>query len=478
MRVLDHKALKQHASKRRGHRSRIGRWLFFSFAFLLLLNGLLLLAYHNKAFPGDSLGGVAIGNRSFSQIEKLDQGTFLPSVITVHNQTMSQQVSVQKLGVGIDWSASIQALKKEQSWVPLFTYFLHRNIPVSLHTDTLKLEAELVQLQPNLSQKATDAHVVFLNGSFSVAQAQNGSTIDAHLSAPIVSAAVAKGSKDVVLVSKVISGNTDESSLSADVQSLQKQLSTRVTFNHNGTKITPTSEDEGAWFTPSGQTMSLSGDAIGTYIDKVASRMGIGAGNRVDLITAVQYALGKNISMDFTVSSTNAVSRTYCTAVDGVSESELADLIGKLAATYADVRGWNDGGKIAFEHVTSGCQYTVWLAAPSLMTTFGSICDDYYNCQVGNGVVVNNDRWLHATDPWNKTGQSLEVYRELIIDHESGHRLGFLDNPTCPGQGQPAPVMMQQSINLKGCVFNTWPTQQEFDELQTTYIPALGQYHD
>lgn len=81
--------------------------------------------------------------------------------------------------------------------------------------------------------------------------------------------------------------------------------------------------------------------------------------------------------------------------------------------------------------------------------------------------MVNYDRWTTATPPWNQTGGNIEDYRVLIISHETGHRLGFLDNPVCPGAGQPAYVMMQQSIDLKGCVFNIWPTQTELAQLKT-----------
>jgi hypothetical protein len=141
--------------------------------------------------------------------------------------------------------------------------------------------------------------------------------------------------------------------------------------------------------------------------------------------------------------------------------------------TYNDARGWNDGGHIAFEHVRRGCQYTVWMSAAADMTTFGTICDDYYNCQAGHSVVLNYDRWTTATPPWNKTGGSIQDYRTLMIDHETGHRLGFPDNPVCPRKGRPAPVMMQQSMNLHGCVFNIWPRPAEFTRLD--HMLNLGQ---
>lgn len=53
----------------------------------------------------------------------------------------------------------------------------------------------------------------------------------------------------------------------------------------------------------------------------------------------------------------------------------------------------------------------------------------------------------------------------MVINHEVGHRLGF-GHATCPGPGQLAPVMMQQSISLAGCKFNPWPVAGELTTLK------------
>lgn len=79
-------------------------------------------------------------------------------------------------------------------------------------------------------------------------------------------------------------------------------------------------------------------------------------------------------------------------------------------------------------------------------------------------MIINEDRWLGATPAWNDAGGSLRDYRHMVINHETGHWLGF-SHSYCGGPGQLAPVMQQQSISLQGCKFNPWPLTSEIADL-------------
>ena len=113
--------------------------------------------------------------------------------------------------------------------------------------------------------------------------------------------------------------------------------------------------------------------------------------------------------------------------------------------------------------MASGGDFTLVLSEASQVPSFyPSICSSDWSCQVGHYVIINQNRWLYASGSWNQAGGSLRDYRNMVIDHETGHWLGHGDdNNDCGGAGQPAPVMQQQSIDLLGCSFNPWPLDSE-----------------
>jgi hypothetical protein len=125
-----------------------------------------------------------------------------------------------------------------------------------------------------------------------------------------------------------------------------------------------------------------------------------------------------------------------------------------------DERGWADVDGISFAAVEDD-SYDLRLVLASPATT-DTLCypartAGLYSCRTGSRVVINLMRWRSGTDDY---AGHLTVYRQYLINHEVGHFLGR-GHRQCPGAGEPAPVMMQQTKGLDQCVANGWPTEGE-----------------
>ena len=152
---------------------------------------------------------------------------------------------------------------------------------------------------------------------------------------------------------------------------------------------------------------------------------------------------------------------TYDVTTRGTITADYSTFKQLANETLNDARGWSRLG-VRFSEVKSGGSFTLVLASASEVAKFSSGCDSTYSCRVGRYVVINQDRWLGATPAWNNGGGSLRDYRNMVVNHETGHWLGH-EHAYCSGSGQSAPVMQQQSISLQGCKFNPWPLEKELN---------------
>lgn len=155
----------------------------------------------------------------------------------------------------------------------------------------------------------------------------------------------------------------------------------------------------------------------------------------------------------------------YCVRLKNVDEAYRDNFSAKVAETLADYRGWSLDGRIKFLTALTDCNFTVWLSATQDMPTFSSVCSTYFSCAIGSNVIINFERWDTGSPSWSG---NLDDYRALVINHETGHWLGF-GHAVCGGTGQPAPVMLQQSIFLQGCTPNPWPLLWERQLLASRY---------
>ncbi|PSJ24378.1 hypothetical protein B7P34_33770, partial [Streptosporangium nondiastaticum] len=133
--------------------------------------------------------------------------------------------------------------------------------------------------------------------------------------------------------------------------------------------------------------------------------------------------------------------------------------------TLNDDRSWGHGGTRTFERVSSGhADFVITLATPG---TTGVWCaksgldttQDNVSCDSAatDRVMINAYRWAQGARTY---GDKMHAYRQMLINHEVGHRLGH-DHETCGKEGALAPVMMQQTkfLTTDGitCKPNAWP---------------------
>jgi hypothetical protein len=155
---------------------------------------------------------------------------------------------------------------------------------------------------------------------------------------------------------------------------------------------------------------------------------------------------------------------TYSVRTRGTVYGDVQEFRRLASVTLNDRRGWSLGGAIRFREVSSNPDFVLWLAAPSSVAAFGSICDSTYSCRVGDNVVINDLRWRKGTPVWRDVAE----YHHYVVNHEVGHWLG-MRHRFCTGKGDLAPAMQQQSIGLHGCVTNTWPTAAEKSDVARRY---------
>ena len=444
------------------------RVLLWSFAGLvglfLLANVVMAFMYRGQALAGYSVGQVPIGGVSFDELDKhvaLDQ--LLPETVTLNAGERHLELTPDQLGAEIDWEATKKAVKQTRTWVPLFSYVKDHTVPVALKLNEQQSASAREILKTELKKSALPERIVLAGDNFAIAAPESGLDVDESKLAATVLAGLERAREQIELPTVVTNSDAPTGQLGGDLELLQKRLEAKIVLAYGGQNRQLTRNEIGRFYAPVGQTLELSGSQMLSILDAVSKELVQGATNISEAVAASTHALQKAQPVTFALTDGNARVYRYCTAARGVDTTFLGEFGNKLAAVFADPRGWGQAG-VALVRADGGCDFTVWLSAPASMPSFGSICDSYYSCRVGPNVVINYDRWMGATGPWNAAGGSLEDYRVMVINHETGHWFGF-NHRNCPGAGQPAPVMQQQSISLQGCSFNPWPTASELSAL-------------
>lgn len=155
------------------------------------------------------------------------------------------------------------------------------------------------------------------------------------------------------------------------------------------------------------------------------------------------------------VYGTGPLRRFIVEVEDGINV-DGAGFAAAVEATLADPRGWGSGGEYSFQRVDGGdYDFRVSLVSPLNVESFcpGVGTGGYTSCRYGERAVINLARWETAVPDYEG---DVATYRLYVVNHEVGHALGN-GHEFCPGPGELAPVMQQQTLGLNGCVKNPWP---------------------
>ena len=139
----------------------------------------------------------------------------------------------------------------------------------------------------------------------------------------------------------------------------------------------------------------------------------------------------------------------YSAEVDPDVDYPKQEFLDLLQIYLADPDGWESKGH-TFIYDPKG-PVKIRLSSPATIAKTCGVSRDLSCAELGGRhLYLNASRWKHGA----KASQlPLDSYRQYMVSHEMGHILGHEHVKCVPGK--PAPIMLQQTLGLKGCTPNT-----------------------
>ncbi|MFE2418395.1 DUF3152 domain-containing protein [Streptomyces hokutonensis] len=194
-----------------------------------------------------------------------------------------------------------------------------------------------------------------------------------------------------------------------------------------------------------------------TYAQKMDEKYPLSATlkgpDKFDAVPGVDKAPGKGRKYTYRVDVEQGL---------GLDGTLFAEAVQK---TLNDNRSWAHNGARTFERIYSGKpDFVITLASPGTTAKWCAksgldTTEDNVSCDSAatERVLINAYRWAQGSSTY---GDKMYAYRQMLINHEVGHRLGY-GHVTCDKDGELAPVMQQQTKFLDHdgihCLANPWP---------------------
>ncbi|MHB9859237.1 DUF3152 domain-containing protein [Streptomyces sp. YIM S03343] len=194
-----------------------------------------------------------------------------------------------------------------------------------------------------------------------------------------------------------------------------------------------------------------------TYAQKMDTKYALGAtlkgSGKFDTVPGADKAPGKGRKYTYRVDVEQGL---------GLDGALFAEAVQK---TLNDDRSWSHDGARTFERISTGKpDFVITLASPGTTAVWCAksgldTTEDNVSCDSASTerVMINAYRWAQGSKTY---GDAIHAYRQMLINHEVGHRLGY-HHVTCEKDGELAPVMQQQTkfLDHEGihCLPNPWP---------------------
>ncbi|AVH56658.1 DUF3152 domain-containing protein [Streptomyces dengpaensis] len=194
-----------------------------------------------------------------------------------------------------------------------------------------------------------------------------------------------------------------------------------------------------------------------TYGQKMGQKYALGAtfagSGKFDAVLGFDKAPGKGRKYTYRIDVEQGL---------GLDAALFAQAVQK---TLNDDRSWAHNGGRTFERISSGKpDFVITLASPGTTAEWCAksgldTTEDNVSCDSASTerIMINAYRWAQGSTTY---GDEMHAYRQMLINHEVGHRLGY-GHVTCDKNGELAPVMQQQTKFLDHdgirCRANPWP---------------------
>lgn len=463
--------------------------------------------YSGRTLPNTSVAGLDLGSKNQTQIVSAINSSLADEQLTISRGNFSKSVSLQDAGLSANESEV--TLIDDRSWTDLFKpWFLNRSYALSFSVDQEKLQEQLKELESDNFRRPLPANYQLRDAKLVINDGLDGFGFDVDQIASDLSVKMSSNlaSLSVNVLAKDISPKINDSVLTQAKPEVESLLQKDIRLIADKKTFEPELKKVLSWIVVGLEgdqpILSLSEDKISEYVDELSNSLkreakdelvrkfvsgaesvvdqagvqGRRVNNKqaiVDQLLTLVDKLEIQVEIEFKKTNFQTVEElvddtvtdtfTYEVAVWGSVNSNISEFKTQISETLQSSQGWRGAG-VGFEQVDSDGDFTIVLAEPAEVDAISPGCDAVYSCRVGEFVIINDARWQGATTAWNNAGGSLRDYRHMVVNHETGHWLGF-GHSDCPGPNQKAPIMQQQSIDLQGCKFNPWPLPIELNSL-------------